>query len=468
MSLHPDGLLGLAEQAAQECRRHAMDCGLPWIDQILTTTRQLLAQESFCHQHRINEKAFTRKRHFTFVHSMLFLTQKTVRSIQLHVQDFFELLGHDCPGLTAAAWSRARLKLSYKAFVTLNEQAILPVVYRDPASPQLRLWRGYRLLAIDSSLQRLPNQEPLGQEFGWVECNNQNGECGRYPQARLSALTDLLNRLALETFFEPWKTGERDLALEHLKCLQPWDLTLMDRGFAEYMLWARFVDANRRFLCRCQANTFGIVNQLFQENQAGRSVVVDLVPHRELLKEVSAAQLPEVIRLRFVTVRLSTGELEVLATNLLDEQLYPTEDFAALYHYRWGIETYYGLLKSRLDLGNFSGLTVQAIRQDVYSTVFVSNLESILTVPANQQLKEHSATLQHAQQVNHAVSFHAIKSHIITLLGSQQPLPQVVEKMQQLFLVNPTTVRPDRKVPRKKASLSRSLYYQRHVKKSVF
>jgi hypothetical protein len=58
----------------------------------------------------------------------------------------------------------------------------------------------------------------------------------------------------------------------------------------------------------------------------------------------------------------------------------------------------------RLDLGNFSGYTAEAIRQDVYSTVFVSNLEAILIAPANQQLQEDSAPLMYRQQVNHVVS----------------------------------------------------------------
>ncbi len=439
-----------------------------WANESITNTRQLLTEESFCHQHRINDKAFTRKRHFTFVNSMLLLMQKTVRSIQLHVHSFFQALGQPRPGLTPSAWSQARLKLRHTAFVALNEQAVLTVVYRDTAHPQLRLWRGHRLVAIDSSLQRLPNEEALGQEFGWVDCKNNLGGCGRYPQARLSALTDVLNRLAIETFFVPWSTGERALARKHIQRLEAWDLALLDRGFAEYTLWAQFVNSDRRFVCRCQANSFAIINGLFKANQAGRSVVVELVPHREKLKEVQAAGLPEVIRVRLVTVRLNTGELEVLATNLLEDQLYPTECFAELYHYRWGIETYYGLLKSRLDLGNFTGLSAEAIRQDVYATVFVSNLESILIAPVNQQLKEHSATLKHRQQVNHAVSFHAIKSHIIALLASREPLPQVLQKLQELFWATPTSGRPERKVPRKKPSAWRSYYYQRNLKKTVF
>jgi hypothetical protein len=439
-----------------------------WIQAATIRTRQLLALVSFCHQHRINDKAFQRRCCFTFVNTVLFLMQKTVRSIQTHIHSFFESLGQFCPGLTPSAWSHARLKLRHSAFIDLNEQAVIQVVYGDRSHPQLRLWRGHRLLAIDSSLVRLPQQEKLGQEFGWVECSNQQGETGRYPQARLSAMTDVLNRIAVQTFFEPWTQGERELAREHIQRLEPWDLVLLDRGFAEYYLWACFVHADRHFVCRCQANTFAIVNRLFQANQEGRSVETDLVARPELRKELEAAGLPIRLRLRFVTVRLSTGELEVLATNLLDEVLYPTEEFSALYHCRWGVETYYGLLKSRLDLGHFTGLTPEAVRQDVYSTVFVSNLESILTAPANQQLQERSAELKHRQQVNHAVSFHSIKSHIIDLLAGPQPLPQVLDQLHELFLANPTTVRSERKIPRRKPSAWRSYYHQRCRKKTVF
>lgn len=441
---------------------------LDWPGEILTGTRRLLTEESFCHQHRVHEKAFTRKRHFTFMTTMLFLMQKTLCSIQLHIHSFFEALGQPCPGLTPSAWSQARLKLRYTAFVSLNQEAIVQVVYRDRADPRLKLWREHRLTAIDSSLVRLPGEQALGETFGWAECKNHAGECGRYPQARLSALTDVLNHIAIQTFFEPWKKGEREMAAAHIQRLEQWDLALLDRGFAEYPLWARFVHAQRKFVCRCQASSFSIVNQLFKENQAGRSVIVTLKPSAHHLKELRQHGLPETLTLRFVTVRLSTGELEVLGTNLLDQTLYPTECFGELYHYRWGVETYYGLLKGRLDLGNFTGLTAQALRQDVYSTVFVSNLESILVAPSNQQLQEHSAALKHPQQVNHAVSFHAIKSHIIALLASQQPLPEVVEQLRGLFLANPTTVRPERKAPRRKPSGWRSYYYQRNVRKVVF
>jgi len=481
MSIDSQSLLELEKQGRKEsrCGGQAPWCedpqlksqdlhGLNWIEESVAKTRRLLFEESFCHKHRSNDKAFTRKRHFTFATSILFLMQKTIRGIQSHIHTFFDAMGQPSPGLTPSAWSQARLKLDYKAFIALNEEAILNVVYADRAHPQLRLWNGYRLIAIDSSLVRLPNEEALGTEFGWVECKNKSGDCGRYPQARLSIMTDVLNRIAIQTYFDPWTKGEREQAYEQIKSLVAGDLGLLDRGYAEYKLWAGLVKAFRQFVCRCQANTFATVNHLFKENQAGRSVVVELFPHREQMKEIGDADLPKSIKLRFVTVRLETGELEVLATNLLDEVLYPTECFAELYHWRWGIETYYGLLKGRLDLGNFTGLSAEAIRQDVFSTVFVSNLESLLIAPANEQLEQKSQSLEYRQQVNHAVSFHTIKSRVIDLLLGPGTVAQVVEKIEPYFLANPTLVRPDRIVPRTKPSAWRSYNYQRNVRKAVF
>ena len=435
---------------------------------VIETTRQLLEHQPFQHRHRHGEKDFTRHRQLTFGTVVVFLLQKTVRSLQVHLHDFFEALGRWSEAVTASAWCQARLKLQHTAFIELNQRAILDLIYRPESGFAVRRWRGHRLIGIDSSLIRLPNEEPIGQEFGWVECRNNQGECGRYPQGRLSALTDLLNWVVIETAFVPWSEGERQLAVGHLAALLPQDVAILDRGYASYDLLARFI-AQRRFLvCRCPKSSFAVVNRLFQENQAGRSVLARVRVHHEVRGDIVAAGLPVEITLRFVTVRLSTGELEVLATNLLDEVAYPTAEFAQLYHFRWGIETYYGRIKGRLDLENFTGRTPEALRQDVHATIFLSNLESVLTRAADDQLQSHSQSLQHRQQVNHAVCFHALKSQIIALLLRHDPIPQTVAKLQELFAANPVSIRPERRSPRRKQSAWRSYHYQRNTKKSVF
>lgn len=434
----------------------------------ITRTRALLLDLPFCHQHRTSDKHFTRRRTLTFVNVVVFLLQKSVRSLQNHLHGFFTALGQSDQTVTPSAWCQARLKLRHTAFIELNQRAVLEVIYPADSGFAVRRWRGHRLLGIDSSLLRLPNEESLGQEFGWVDCTNNLGTCGRYPQARLSALTDLLNRIVIEAHLVPTAQGERSLALAHVSAMAPEDLGILDRGYASYDLFARFHTHRRWFVCRCPRSSFAVVNRLFRENVEGRSVIEQVRVRHEDREAIRQAGLPEVITLRFVTVRLSSGELEVLATNLLDEERYPTSEFGALYHCRWGIETYYGLIKGRLDLERFTGLSAEAIRQDAFATIFLSNLESVLTRPAQQRLETQSEPLVHRQQVNHAVSFHAIKCQMIILLLSQKPVAEVVQELQHLFLANPVSVRPERKVPRRKQSAWRSFHYQRNTRKAVF
>ncbi len=172
--------------------------------------------------------------------------------------------------------------------------------------------------------------------------------------------------------------------------------------------------------------------------------------------------------MRFVSVRLPTGELEVLVTSLLDETTYPTDDFLELYHCRWGHETYYGRLKGRLDLEPWSGETEAAGRQDFWATVFLANVESVLSQPAPAQLQRLSATRQHPVPVNRADSFHALKARVLDLLAGDTPAEDVIRQLQQWFAAHPVSVRPERQAPRRAPSLARSYQFQRHVRKAVY
>lgn len=440
----------------------------PTSETILNTTRQLIEDSSFSQRHRTRPEYFTRKRSLTFVNVIVVLLKKSVRAIQQRLHELIDELSSQIQSVTSPSWCVARMKLRHTAFIELNERAILNVVYGPERQFKLCLWKGHRLVGIDSSLVRLPNTEALGSEFGWAENKNRTGDCGRFPQARVSALTDLGNRIALQTLFVPWQQGERQLALEHIEVLEPQDVAILDRGYASYSLFAAFVGRDRKFVCRCARSSFGVVNELFKENRSGRSVVKSLCPGRNKRVAVGQASLPEEIILRFVTVRLKTGELEVLATNLLDEVAYRTQEIGELYRQRWVIETYYGLIKGRLDLENFTGLSAEAVRQDLYSTIFLSNIESILIRPVQERLDKKSKTLKNSQQVNHAVSFHTLKSHLMQLLLSSEPIPEVVLKLQERFMENPVSIRPERVVPRKKKSGWVSSNYHKNTRKSVF
>src|SRR5207245_10017508 len=113
----------------------------------------------------------------------------------------------------------------------------LAVIYRAE-HPLLRC-RGHRVVGIDSSLVRWPDSPELGQTFRWKEASNQHGATGtRYPEARLSVVYDLLNRVGLDTRLEPSTVVEVALAIQQLEHLQSGDVEINDRGFIGYVYLA--------------------------------------------------------------------------------------------------------------------------------------------------------------------------------------------------------------------------------------
>ncbi len=172
---------------------------------------------------------------------------------------------------------------------------------------------------------------------------------------------------------------------------------------------------------------------------------------------------------RFASLRLPSGELEVLATSLRDEVAYPTEEFLTVYHWRWGHETFHLMLKGRLELENFSGHTVEAVEQDVQAALLLANLESVLSEPAQAALNEQARPEAQPRQVNRSNSYHALKDQMLDLLYRDIPVPTVIHKLMKLFQGSPVAVRPNRQVPRRRRpSFHRSYHFQRRVKKVVF
>jgi hypothetical protein len=268
---------------------------------------------------------------------------------------------------------------------------------------------------------------------------------------------------------EPSTVGEVALARQQLAQLQPGDVELNDRGFTGYLYLALIVQRGAHFVARCSTGSFLAAQELFRLNRANHSRVVWLFAPADQKAECQRLGLPLKMRVRFVSLRLPDGELEVLATSLLDEVPYPTEEFLHVYHWRWGHETFHLMLKGRLELENFSGRTVEAVQQDVQAAVLLANLESVLSEPAQAALSQPSSPAAPPRQVNRSNSYHALKDQVLDLLYRDIPPATVITKLLRLFQGSPVAVRPQRQVPRRrKPSFHRSYHFQRRVKKTVF
>jgi Transposase DDE domain len=437
---------------------------------LIESLRARLRDPDFLDRHRRRPEDFTRERCLPFAVVMLMILQKSLQSVQRHLDEFLAdwARGRPCTPASPSAWTQARAKLRASAFEELNRDCVLPLVYGPEAAPRCQRWHGHRLLGLDGSAVRLPYSASLAQSFQVLAVHNGHGPVGpRYCAGRLSVLYDLLNHVGLDGRLVSAAVGELSLAEEQLVHLEPGDVVLMDRGYTGYRLLAQMRQRGADFVSRCSRASFFTAQGLFAQNRAGQSVVTRLWADARDRAQFRKLGLPLQLSVRFITLRLPDGQLEVLVTSLVDEPAYPTAELGLLYGRRWGQETYHFLLKSRLDLENWSGQTPAAVEQDFAATVLLANLESLLSRPAAAVLAERSADHQPGQQVNRAVSYHAIKDQVLDLLTGPQPVTEVIEPLQQLFLGSPVRVR-SRTKKRRKPSFSRSYYFQRCRRKIVF
>ena len=73
----------------------------------------------------------------------------------------------------------------------------------------------------------------------------------------------------------------------------------------------------------------------------GALLVITLEPKKCSVEQCIEKGLPtRPLRLRLIRVELD-GEVEVLITNLMDEQALPASDFKELCHLKWGAEENY-------------------------------------------------------------------------------------------------------------------------------
>ena len=310
---------------------------------LIEALRHRLHDPAFRARQRIRPEDFTRNRSLTFPVVRLLVLQKTVKSGQRHPHEFLAQVAPENVGVTPGGWTQARAKLKHTAFCELNQSCVLPAAYPSDQAPPPRRWKDHRLLAIDSSLVRLPHSKDIAKAFGLSAVSNQTGATGtEYPQARISGLYDGLNQIGLDARLEPNTVGEIDLAFEHLTRFEKRDVALVDRGFTGYGLLAHFIKANKDVVARCSTGSFLAAQELFRLNRAGQSKRVRLWVPPDQRSSLLALGLPLPIVVRFVSLRLSTGEREGSATTLLDEATYPTQEFKEVYHCCWGIETCYG------------------------------------------------------------------------------------------------------------------------------
>lgn len=421
---------------------------------IIDFIKKILTNETFIKRHKINKTDFTRKRSLPFSTVFIFLINFLKSSIQNELDNFFKNINRtDIPKreVTTSAFCQARKKLNYTAFTELLHKCVELFYKLFP----IKRWHGFRLLAVDGSTVQLPKEEEIEKHFGSWHPAKSTESC---PMARVSQMFDVLNHITIDTIISPKKEGERSLAAKHFEYINENDLVLSDRGYPAFWYFQLIVNKGANYCARLPIERWKVILKDFLASNL-KEIVIDLKPSYPAIKDCKKFGLPTTpLKVRLLRIELDDGELEVLATSLIDCNLYPYELFKDLYFKRWPVEEDYKLFKSRIEIANFTGKSVLAVQQDFYARVFMANLTSMLAFPVHDKIVEKHENSKLEYKINWTQALAKMRESGVFLF-IRNNIIAIIQKLWKLFISDNSAVRPGRKFPRKYNPYSRKYYF---------
>lgn len=405
-----------------------------FLDGLCVTERQINDIIFLC-QTRIKPTYFTRATtcKMDFRSLILFQLNLVKKTLQLELDAFSDIVNGGEKRITKQGYSLARQKISPEAFIMMADE-IVRWYYGDD---NFKKFRGYRLSAIDASILQLPNSERLRSAYGYSE----GGTPFKLARAKAAGVYDLENDMMLTSIIGKYTTSERDLAIELIEKLKQLglknDLILFDRGYPGKNFFNYLETAGVKYVIRLSNMRDKQIKSAQESDQIIDYVVDQNTP----------------LKMRVVRFNLDSGEEEVLATNLLDDDL-SLNEFKELYFRRWGIETKFDELKNRLQIQNFTGDTVVSVEQDFYASIYLSNMAALAKREANEEITQRNKDkgLKYDYKVNVNILIGKLKDRLILMLLEEDPEKRKTKyrKIMQEISQNVVPIRPGRQNPRKK------------------
>jgi len=386
---------------------------------------------------------------------ILYLLNLRKHSNQTELDPFFKTLldkKEASQEVTKQAFFQARKQLSYTAFTALNYQ-LNNDIYNSDWMP--KTWKGFRLCAIDGTSIRLPSEPDIIEHFGVQKGRPEQGLC---PMGMASVFYDVLNKIVIDSGIHHRLTSEKQCAEDHLQFSGANDLVLFDRGYVAFWLYAYLLKQNISFCMRAKTNQSLVIKDFVKSGK--REAIVTFEPNKPSIKTCEEKRLStKPITLRLVRVDLP-NEVEVLVTNLMDEETYDSSIFKSLYHLRWGIEENYKRLKQWVEIENFSGKSALSVKQDFYAKILASNLTTLMEIQAQEIVDKRTRYLKRNYQINYAQALSKMKHRIVLLITSQTGKAAALIKQSILYISKTIeAVKPDRSYPRRLKNIKNNIHF---------
>jgi Insertion element 4 transposase N-terminal/Transposase DDE domain len=253
--------------------------------------------------------------------------------------------------------SQARTRLGWEPLRQLHDEVVRPIAVAATKGAWYRQWR---VVSLDGSTLDIADEKSNNEAFGRPGASR--GESA-YPQIRFVSLVENGTHVLFGSRMADYSTGEIALAKTVLPSLRKGMLCLADRGFFGFEMWKQAVATGADLLWRVRKN---IVLPCEKRLPDGSYL------SRIYASEKDRRRATDGIVVRVIEYRLEGVEgaepLYRLATTILDHELAPAAELAAIYHERWEIETAFDELKTHLRGANIvlRSKTPDLVRQEFY------------------------------------------------------------------------------------------------------
>lgn len=415
--------------------------------------KNILGSKDFIARNRTQPTAFVRKRKLPFDRLFWLIANFRNRSMQSEIAQFLEdsTIEHEhVEKLDDSSVFHARQKLSPQAYQEMNEHCLAFAQLHG----QLKLWKGYQLCALDGSTLRLPAEGDIPEMF--PPHTDKRGDPVGPPLARISLLYDPLNKLSLSAELDPTEVAEMDQLRDHRWHWQAGQLLLADRHYGAFWVFAWLLKRKVDFCIRLTVGQRKLTRQFVAEGLAEKVVVFK--PGRRARKKCRGLGLSlKPISLRLVRVELSSGEVEVLVTSVLESEKISAKEFGKLYHMRWPVEEKFKQLKFRINLENWSGKSAWTIYQDTFARIWACNLTVLLAQGLEEEIERRTGHRKYPYQINWAGAFATTKRHLIKLVFRGTPAIYL-KRISERFLEQLSPIRVDRKYEHNHKRYKREFY----------
>jgi hypothetical protein len=401
------------------------------------------------------DNAFSRNRKLPLGKLISMLINLPKRSLSIEIQEFFESIGTPDLSCTKGAFSLQRTKLN-PIFFKLWNKCLIDSFY-NYYDDNVKKWNGFTLLAVDGSTSYLFNKGDILSHFGI-----QSNQYKDVPMAQVMQIQDVLNDLILWSDIFPVKEPEQHIIADNIHHIPAGSLTLFDRGYPSYTLMFLLLNQEqpRHFVMRCRRNFNNAVKDFV--NSSKESMIIELAPDQRTIDQLRAHKYlitgKTVIKVRLVKIKLSTGEQEILLTDLYDEKAYSQCELQKLYAMRWGIETAFSTQKNQQQMEIFTGHKVICIKQDYAAGIFTANLQSLIRKQADMYVQQVSERRNHDYKINKNASWAALKHRVVKLFLEEDTIP-ILLYLQKAFERNLEPIRLGRSYQRvRKARRTKGKY----------